>query len=78
MNRVTVTSRVGVDGVLHVAVPLGPTQANREVQVTIEPAAEPAPTSEEWRRTIRSMAGKWQGEFLCEDEGPFETRDAFP
>jgi len=36
MNRLTMTSTVGTDGVLHLAVPVGLDEANREVQVTVE------------------------------------------
>ena len=36
MNRIVVTSRVGQDGVLHLALPLGTAEANREVHVTVD------------------------------------------
>jgi hypothetical protein len=74
MNRIVVKSRVGADGVLHVTVPVGPAEANREVQVTVEPAPQPM-TQEEWRAWVQSMAGSWQGEFERPEQGEYERRD---
>jgi hypothetical protein len=42
MNRMILHSRVGADGVLHLTVPIGAMDANREVQVTIDEVG-PAP-----------------------------------
>ncbi len=39
MNRITVRSKVGSDGVLHLDLPLGDAAADQEVQVTIESAS---------------------------------------
>lgn len=79
MTPVTVTSRVGPDGVLHVDIPIGAAQANREVKVTIEPLADrPQETPEEYRAWVRSMAGSWQGDFERPEQGEFETRDPLP
>jgi hypothetical protein len=47
MNRIVVHSRVGADGVLQLAVPLGVAEADREVEVTIEPAAPEQTTGSE-------------------------------
>jgi hypothetical protein len=61
MSHVEITSRVGADGVLRIAVPFGPNEANREVRVTVEPAEVRAPSNgpsrEEWRDFVRGMAG---------------------
>jgi hypothetical protein len=38
MERMTFQSLVGSDGILHVALPIGPAEANQPVQVTAEPA----------------------------------------
>ena len=78
MNRLTVTSRVGDDGVLHVTVPLGPAEANREVQVTIEPVVATPAGATEYMKWLDRIAGGWQGEFVREHEGDFETREPFP
>ena len=50
MNRVVLHSRVGADGVLHISVPMGESDAGREVQVTIDPVGPSPMTQEEWRK----------------------------
>ena len=57
MNRVVVRSKVDADGVLRVAVPVGAAEADREIQVTIEPVDMPPMSQEEWRQFIHSTAG---------------------
>jgi len=78
MNRITFFSRVGADGVLHVEVPVGATEANRPVQVTIEPARNGSESAEDYHAWLRQLAGRWQGEFVRGDEGAFETREFLP
>jgi hypothetical protein len=74
MTHIVVKSKVGADGVLHLNVPVGPEEANREVQVTIE--SRPAPMSqEEWQRWVDKMAGSWQGDFERPPQGEYEQRD---
>jgi len=75
MNRIMVKSRVGTDGVLHVTVPVGLVDANREVQVTVEPVAS-THSADEWRQGILETAGKWQGELVRPEQGEFEQRDS--
>jgi hypothetical protein len=70
-----VKSKVGPDGVLQLNVPVGPADANREVQVTIEPASPTHTTQEEWREFIRTTAGAWQGGFERPPQGEYEKRD---
>lgn len=36
MNRMVVRSKVGSDGVLHLDLPLGPREANKDVQIVVE------------------------------------------
>ncbi len=78
MNRIVVQSRVGADGVLQLAVPMGVAEADREVEVTIEPAAPKHDTGseqEEWQQFVRETAGAWQGDFVRPDQGEHEQRD---
>ena len=76
MNRIVVKSTVSSDGVLHLALPIGMEEANKEVQVTVE-SALPGPVSqEEWQKLILSTAGKWQGEFERPEQGEYEQREA--
>ncbi len=77
MNRMVLHSRVGPDGVLHITVPIGKEDADREVQVTIDPAP-PSMTQEEWREFVLSTAGAWQGDLERPDQGEYEVRDEFP
>jgi hypothetical protein len=74
MNRMVLKSRVGGGGVLHLAVPVGVDEANREVQVTVEPAPPPM-TQEEWRALVLSTAGKWEGDFERPEQGAYEERE---
>ena len=77
MDRMTIKSRVGADGVLHLNVPVGEAIANREVQVTIEPVGQAVKrmTREEWRDFILQTAGTWQGDFERPEQGEYEQRD---
>jgi hypothetical protein len=75
MNRIVIKSRVGSDGILQLALPVGPADANREVQITVEPIAPPALSPDEWRRGILETAGKWQGEFERPEQGEYEQRE---
>jgi len=76
MNRIVVKSRVGNNGILQLAVPVGPADADREVQVTVEPVDPPALSPDEWQRRILEMAGKWQGDFERPSQGEYEQRES--
>lgn len=70
MDRIVVKSRVGSDGILQLSVPVGPADADREVQVTVEPVGPAVPLSqEEWARRVLENAGKWQGDFERPEQG---------
>ena len=77
MNRMIVKSRVGADGVLKVTVPVGAEDANREVQVTIEPSPTRVMTQDEWREWVESSAGSvGDSTFRRHEQGEFERREA--
>lgn len=82
MTPTTVTSRVGADGILSVVLPLGPSEANREVRVTVERVAETGEMTpqqwSEWHAWVDSMAGRWQGEFERPPQDDYEERDPLP
>ena len=64
MNRISMKSKVNSDGVLHLALPVGLEEANREVHVTVDPVIPGVPmTQEAWRTWVDSIAGSWQGDF---------------
>jgi hypothetical protein len=76
MNRMTVKSRVGSNGILQLALPVGLADADREVQITVEPV-DPAPLHpDEWRRWVMETAGKWEGEFERPEQGEYERRES--
>jgi hypothetical protein len=78
MDRVVVHSRVGADGVLHLSVPIGKADADKEVQITIDPMPASTMTQDEWSEFVRSTAGAWQGDFERPPQGEYEKRDELP
>jgi hypothetical protein len=79
MNRLTIRSRVGPDGVVRVNVPVGAAEVDREVQVTIEPVARPAMTQAEWEQFILSTGGSISDPtFVRHDQGEYEQREEWP
>jgi hypothetical protein len=84
MTLVEIKSRVGSDGVLTVSVPLGPSEANREVKVTVEPT-EISPSSltamqDNWHEFVKNMAGCISDPtFRRHEQGELEVRnEVFP
>lgn len=75
MDRLTVLSKVGADGVLSVSIPLGLSDANRSVQVTIEPTAPTSNGAGDYGKWLDSLPGRWQGDFVRAEEGAFEIRE---
>ena len=81
MNRMVLHSRVGADGVLHINVQIGKEDANRDVQVTIDPirAGSPPMTQEEWRQFVMATAGSiTDPSFVRHDQGEYERREELP
>lgn len=80
MDRITLHSRVGTDGVLNLRVPVGPAAADREVQITIDPVGGPTSmTPEEWRRFVLATAGSIPDPtFVRHAQGEYERREALP
>ena len=74
MNRMIVRSHVGTDGMLHLDIPVGATEAGRQVQITIEPDAN-TKTQQEYWDFLDATAGAWQGDFERPDQGEYEIRD---
>jgi hypothetical protein len=79
MNRIVVQSRVGSDGVLRITVPIGKEDADREVQLTIDPVrVDPPPsmTQQEWRDFVLKTAGSiTDPSFVRHDQGDYERRE---
>lgn len=77
MIRFTVESYVDADGVLRVAIPLGSEEAKQRVRVTVEPSPIGHSDQPEYIGWLRSIAGKWQGEFERPFQGIAEEREPF-
>jgi hypothetical protein len=75
MNRIVVKSKVGSNGVLQLTLPVGPADADREVQITVEPVGPRALSPDEWRPRVMETAGKWQGELERPEQGEYEQRE---
>jgi hypothetical protein len=79
MNRMVVNSRVGSDGILHLEVAIGKAEADREVQVTIDPIPASPMTAEEWRKFVLSTAGSiTDPSFVRHAQGAYEQREELP
>lgn len=74
MTRMEIKSRIGPDGVLNLSIPLGRSEANQEVVVTVQPVASPR-DPQTWRRSVEETAGTIQDPtFVRHDQGDFEAR----
>jgi hypothetical protein len=79
MNRMVVKSKVGSDGVLHLALPLGVEEANKEVLITVDLATpKKEMTQEEWEAWIDATAGSiTDPTFIRHPQPELEERDLF-
>jgi hypothetical protein len=78
-----VKKRIGPDGILSLSVPVGMSEANREVKVIVESAdvaggKATKMTPEEWARFIGETAGAWKGDLERPAQGALEVRDQWP
>jgi hypothetical protein len=73
MTRIVLRSKVGPDGILQLTVPVGHSDANREVRIVIE--SEPSASKQEYLNFLDRTAGAWQGDFERPEQGEYETRD---
>ena len=79
MNRMVVHSRIGADGILNIALPIGKADADREVQVTVDPVGPSPMTQEEWRNFVLSTAGSiTDASFVRHEQGEYEYREELP
>lgn len=79
MTRMVVHSRIGADGVLHLVVPIGEAEADKEVQVTIDLPPKPTMTRDEWRQFVLSTAGSiTDPTFMRHEQGDYERREELP
>jgi hypothetical protein len=80
MRRVVMRSTVSADGILHLTVPVGPEEAHKEVQVTVEPVNRQQPmTQEEWHAFVLATAGSISDPtFERPPQGDYEERESLP
>jgi hypothetical protein len=72
MQTVRIQSRIGADGVLKLALPLGAQEANRDVVITIQTVERPdAAVQQPWNEFLDATYGSCAG--LEVDRGPQET-----
>ena len=82
MKLIEVKSKVGSDGVLHLRLPMGKTEANREVKVTVQSAGDSENERQRqpaWQRFVRTTAGSIDNPtFKRHDQGQLaEAEDLF-
>lgn len=77
MSPIILRSRVGVDGMLRMVVPVGSAEAERPIRVTIESIPSEAAGSENYINWLDRIAGRWQGELERIPVADFEQRDSF-
>jgi hypothetical protein len=79
MNNKVLHARVGADGILRLAVPVGEAEAGREVQVVIAPVDPNAMTQQEWQGFILATAGSISDpSFVRHQQGEYEQREELP
>lgn len=79
MQRVVVDTKVGFDGIVHLAVSVGADAANRDVRVTVEPIAAGLLSSKDWQDFVWATAGSVTDEsFERPPQGMFEERNPLP
>ena len=78
MVPIELRSKVNANGVLNLSVPLGKSDANREVRVTVEPldGLPSTMSTEQWHNFVHEMAGSiTDPTFQRHPQGNFEQRD---
>jgi hypothetical protein len=83
MTHIELRTRIGPDGILSLSVPVGMSEANREVKVIVEPAdvavgKAAKMTPEEWPRFVDETAGAWKGDLERPAQEEFDVRDQWP
>ncbi len=83
MTHLELRARIGPDGILTLNVPIGMSEANREVKVVVETAetdaGDSAPqTRAEWSKFVEETAGAWLGDLDRPPQGVLEVRDELP
>jgi hypothetical protein len=78
MTIIEVNSRVDADGMLNLSIPLGKSEASREVKVTVSPIEKGPPgiSSEHWKQWVEEIVGSISDPtFERQPQGEFEQRE---
>jgi hypothetical protein len=80
VTHLELRARIGPDGILTLTVPVGLSEANREVMVIVEPAdmavgKAKTVSRNDWVRFVDETAGAWMGELERPYQGKLEVRD---
>jgi hypothetical protein len=83
MTHIELRARIGPDGILSLTVPVGLSEANREVKVIVEPADGAMGKTnkvnrDDWARFVDETAGAWRGDLERPEQGTLEIRDQWP
>ena len=77
MKTIKTAQQVGPDGKLRLEIPVDKIGHTYHIVVIFEEQMPERRTDGEWPPGyLDSTIGKWQGDFVCESEGPFEQREA--
>lgn len=76
MSRITLRSRVDMDGVLRLVIPFGTAEADQPMQVTIESVPHDEVATSDYIHWLDGIAGHWQGDFERLPIADFEQRDS--
>jgi hypothetical protein len=76
MKTIETSQTAGPDGRLRLEIPVDRIGQTYHIVVVVDEVPTGSQTKNEWPPGyLDSTIGKWQGEFVCESEGPFEQRE---
>ncbi len=77
MKTIQTSQQAGADGKLRLEIPVAKAGYTYRVLVVFDEQPMESGEKEEWPPGyLESTIGKWQGDFVCESEGPFERRES--
>ena len=77
MKTIQTAQQAGPDGKLRLEIPVDRAGHTYHIVVIFEEQLPEPRTAGEWPPGyLEATIGKWQGDFVCESEGPFERREA--
>ena len=75
MKTIETAQQAGTDGKLRLEIPVDKAGHNYHVVVIVEEQRRETASEDGWPPGyMDSTIGRWEGDFVCESEGPFEQR----